>query len=79
MGHAHAHFGFFLDAEPQNVSCDSDFIKINQSCHPLCDRFELQSRTTTILTRIIKLISAIFGITGGCAFLVASAVQYKQM
>ena len=66
-------------AVPQNLSCRDDFIRLNGSCQPRCDRFEQHGHTTILLNRVIRLTAAILAVIGGIGFLVASAMRYKQM
>ena len=70
---------FFLSGL-QNVSkCNVDFIRVNGTCQPRCDRFESQSHITIILTRVLRFISAITTVVSSVAFLIVSVIRYKIM
>ena len=59
--------------------CRDDFINLNGTCYPRCDRTKLQNRTALFINRVLRYSCAASAILGGGAFFVASIIRYKVM
>ena len=62
-----------------NITCRDDFIELNNTCHPRCDRWKEGSDVAVVVRRGGIILASIIALLGCSVFLVASAVHHKQV
>ena len=68
-----------LNSTLQNITCREDFIKINNTCQPRCDRFEVGTHTGSQLLIYSELIASCVGLLL-CILIVGLSIKdYKKM
>ena len=68
-----------LNSTLQNITCREDFIKINNTCQPRCDRFEQTTHTESQLLIYSEIIASCVGFLL-CILIVALSIKnYKSM
>ena len=68
-----------LNSTLQNITCRDDFIKINNTCQPRCDRFEEGTHTGSQLLIYSELIASSFGLLVCILIVTISIKDYKKM
>ena len=62
-----------------SVNCRDDFFLKNNTCLPLCDKFEMQSHTETMLILSFEVVAATICSLASLLILVLSAIKHKVM
>ena len=83
----------FMDSYPQNnsslnqhtnlslinITCKEDFIEINNTCLPRCDKFELTTHSGALLLIYSELIASCLGVLICILIVILSIKNYKTM
>ena len=69
----------FLNTTLQNITCRDDFIKINNTCHPQCDRFKQGTYDGSQLLIYSELIASIVALLLCILIVTISIKNYKSM
>ena len=68
-----------LNSTLQNTTCREDFIKINKTCQPRCDRFEVGTHTGSQLSTYSELTASCVALLLCILIAVISIKDYKKM
>ena len=64
---------------PSNITCKEDFIEINNTCLPRCDRFELTTHSGALLLIYSELIASCLAVLICILIVILSIKNYKTM
>lgn len=62
-----------------DLNCRDDFVMINSSCQPRCDRWEQSSHWKIVFVTVVELFAAILGLSVGIVVIVSSIIRRKNM
>ena len=68
-----------LNSTLQNITCREDFININNTCHPRCDRFEQDTHDRSQLLIYSELISSCVALLLCILIIGISIKNYRTM
>ena len=61
------------------VNCRHDFVMINSTCLPRCDRWEQSSRGKTVFVTVVELFAAVLGLSVGSVVIISSIISWKNV